>query len=74
VWIHEQSNGGSHDRNDMPFVLAGSCGGFFGTGRCIDFQGRPHNDLLVTLAHAMNVPLERFGDDNFTGPIDDLLA
>ena len=72
VWIHEQSNGGSHQRTDMPFVLAGSCGGFFGTGRCLDLKGRPHNDLLVSLAHAMDVQLDKFGDQNFTGPIEEL--
>jgi len=74
VWIHEQSNGGNHNRNDMPFVLAGSCGGYFATGHCLDLQGRPHNDLLVTLARAMGVELDRFGDDNYTGPISELLA
>lgn len=72
VWIHEQSNGGSHNRNDMPFVLAGSCGGVFQTGRCLQLNGRPHNDLLVSLAHAMDVQLDRFGDDNYTGPIEEL--
>ena len=72
VWMHEQSHGGSHSRNDMPYVLAGSCAGFFGTGRCLELGGRPHNNLLISLANAMDVPITEFGDDNSSGPIEEL--
>jgi hypothetical protein len=74
VWMHEQSNGGSHSRNDMPYVLAGSCGGYFGTGRCLHLGGKPHNNLLISLANAMDVPLTSFGDGNSSGPLEELRA
>jgi hypothetical protein len=73
LWIHEQSDGGSHLRKDMPYVLAGGCGGYFRTGRCVQFNGTPHNNLLLTLADAMGVPTPTFGDPEFsTGPLAEL--
>lgn len=58
-WGSELSVGNTHSHHDMPFVLAGSCGGYFKTGRFIDYGrdasdlGHTHNDLLVSLCHAM---------------------
>jgi Protein of unknown function (DUF1552) len=73
IWTHEQSNGGSHSRRDMPYVLAGSCGGAFKTGRLINLGGRSHSGLLISLANAMGVPTETFGDPDFSkGPLVDL--
>jgi hypothetical protein len=73
LWTHEQSNGGSHQRSDHPYVLAGSCGGAFATGRCIDFGGTSHSGLLSSLATAMGVPTDGFGDEDFsTGPLSEL--
>lgn len=73
LWIHEQSNGASHQRTDMPYVLAGGCGGAFRTGRCLQFKGVAHNGLLISLAEAMGVPTPSFGDPEFSsGPLADL--
>lgn len=57
-------HGGSHTVNGAPFVLAGSAGGHYKTGRNVA-GNRPHNGLLVSLAQAMDVPLETFGDGRF---------
>ncbi len=73
LWAHEQSNGARHLRVDMPYVLAGSCGGAFKTGRAMDFGGKAHNGLLISLANAMGVPTETFGDPDFSsGPLTGL--
>jgi hypothetical protein len=73
LWAHEQSDGGSHKRNDHPYVLAGSCGGAFKTGQCIDFGGAANSGLLMALAHAMGVPTDDFGDPDFSdGPMSGL--
>ncbi|MGA9520530.1 MAG: DUF1552 domain-containing protein [Myxococcaceae bacterium] len=70
VWAHEQTDGGSHQRTDMPFVIAGSCGGAFRTGVNVNFNGRATNDLLVTLAQAMDVPTTTFGTAEWVqGPL-----
>jgi hypothetical protein len=71
LWTHEQSNGGSHQRTDQPWVIAGGCGGAIKTGRCVDFGGKSHSGLLMALAYAMGVPTDEFGDPDFSvGPID----
>ncbi len=74
LWVHEQSNGYSHQRTDLPYVLAGSCAGYFKTGgRMIHFPKVAHNGLLISLANAMDVPTETFGDPQFSkGPLTEL--
>ncbi len=67
LWAHEQSNGGSHQRKDMPYVLAG---GLFQGGRAVNFGGKAHNGLLISLANAVGVPTAEFGDPDFSrGPL-----
>jgi hypothetical protein len=67
MWCMEVGKGNNHAHRDLPFLLAGSCGGRFRTGRFLDFQtsgaaGRPHNDLLIALAQAMGTQDTTFGD------------
>ncbi|MCA9582868.1 MAG: transcriptional initiation protein Tat, partial [Myxococcales bacterium] len=57
-----------HGRNDVPFVLAGSCGGQFKQGQFMDVGGKNHKLLLNTIAAAVGVkkdngdPIDNFGD------------
>jgi len=48
----------SHDKSNMPFLLAGKGGGLR-TGRYVKYNDVSHNDLLVSI-------LNRFGDDRQT--------
>ncbi len=78
LWAIEVGKGNTHAHRDLPFLLAGSCGGHFKTGRFVDYRagraaGRPHNDLLVSLANAMELPDTTFGDPaHCTGPLPGL--
>jgi len=51
----------------VPTVIAGGCGGHFSMGRYIDMtrasrhEGVPNNRVLVSIAQAFGVPIERFG-------------
>jgi hypothetical protein len=78
VWCIEVGKGNNHAHRDLPFVLAGSCGGQLRTGRFVDYMangaaGRPHNDLLVSLARAMGTQDTTFGDPaHVTGPLPGL--
>lgn len=78
VWCNEVGQGNNHSHLDLPFLLAGSCGGQLATGRFVDYQaggaeGRPHNDLLVSLANAMQVDIQTFGAaEHCTGPLSGL--
>lgn len=68
-WSSEISIGNTHDVHGMPFVLAGSGGGYFRTGRFLSFPAdTPHNRLLVSICNAMGVQVSSFGDPRFTGP------
>ena len=72
VWCNEMGTGNSHSSDDLPFVLAGGGAGFR-MGRQIDYGGRPHNDLLVSLCNAYGIETDTFGDDRFcNGPLDRL--
>ncbi|MEL6546034.1 MAG: hypothetical protein AAFQ82_15505, partial [Myxococcota bacterium] len=71
VWVNEQEQGiGNVHRYDrMPFVLAGSGGGFFDTGRYVDMNGAGHGELYVSLMNMMGVAGDTFGDPEFVrGP------
>ena len=76
LWVSEISEGPSHKFTDMPYVLLGGLGGALKTNVHTACAGRSHNDLFVTLAHAMGATdLTTFGDPEYcTGPIDSLLV
>lgn len=73
VWVNELGKGNSHTRRDIPFMLAGSCGGHFRTGQHIEAGGEPHGKLLVSLTHAMGKPVNTFGEPQYSqGPLGGL--
>jgi hypothetical protein len=51
----------------MPFILAGRAGGKLSTGRRLDYGGRRHADLLLSIAHAMGQGLSGFGQGSSGG-------
>jgi hypothetical protein len=70
LWANHMGNGGYHNSNDLPWVLAGSCGGYFRTGRHLRFPDRtPVNGVLVALCNAMGVPTETYGDAHYGGEL-----
>lgn len=79
-WCSEISVGNSHSHRDMPFVLAGSAGGYFRTGRYVNYprmddKGVSHNNLLVSLCHAMGrTDVKTFGNPMYCsgGPLSGL--
>ena len=74
LWTNEQAKGNNHSRARMPYLLAGSAGGYFNTGRYVT-QGSAvgHNKLMVSLLNAMDIEAEQFGNPEFgTGPLSGL--
>jgi hypothetical protein len=72
-WGSEIAVGNTHSHRNMPFLLAGRCGGAFRTGRFLTMPDRQHNDLLVSLMNAMGVPGDTFGDPEYcAGPLPNL--
>jgi len=57
----------------VPLLTIGGAGGALKTGRIVDFDNRPHADLLLTLCHAMGVVVPGFGPHS-TGVIQEVMA
>jgi hypothetical protein len=50
-----------HSRVDLPYVVAGSCGGYFKQNRFVSLGGRSHKDFLFSCLEAMGYPDPSFG-------------
>ncbi|MBX7083909.1 MAG: DUF1552 domain-containing protein [Nannocystaceae bacterium] len=61
LWVNELAKGNTHSHQRMPFLLAGSAGGYFRTGRYLTYQNASHNDLLVSLQNAFGIEEQSFG-------------
>lgn len=55
MWVNEQGDGAKHSEKDIPYVLAGGGARRLRTGRYLRYPDRAHNDLYVSLLHAMGV-------------------
>lgn len=71
VYMNELSEGKAHDFRDLPYIIAGSCGGYLKQGQYVKLTNRPdsemaggwwdnsldapHNRLLITLMNAMGM-------------------
>lgn len=84
---NDMSEGSQHNVGGVPFLMVGSAGGFFKTGRVVRLgswagkpatsyfngdSGIPHNRLLATLANAMDIPGESFGASGYGGTLPEL--
>jgi len=62
VWCNELAKGNIHSHSPQPFVLAGGAGGALQTGRYLQYNGTPHNNLLVSLVNMMGGNITTFGN------------
>jgi len=79
VWVPEMANNGpgrAHNRNNVPFVLAGGCGGRLNTGRFLNYNKASHTDLYLTVCHALGfTDVNTFGRPGIAkGPLSGLLV
>jgi Protein of unknown function (DUF1552) len=74
VWAKELGDPRLHDCKSVPWILAGG-GGVIETGRYLNFQGAPHNKLLVSICKAMGLSNTTFGDPSKgTGTLTELIG
>jgi hypothetical protein len=59
---HELSDSVLHSFVKNQFILAGSAGGRWQTGKYHDIDGHNHSELLVSICQAMGIDIETFGD------------
>jgi hypothetical protein len=67
---------GTHEMDQVPFVLAGGCQGALETGRYLKFdEGTRHQRLLVSILQAMGLDDQSFGGawDDGSGPLPGLV-
>jgi hypothetical protein len=71
LWCNELAKGNAHSRVDAPYVLLGGAGGAIRTGRYLDIHDNvPHNNLLLSLVHAMGIDDTSFGKREWcSGPL-----
>jgi len=75
VWVNNLYDGGKHNTKNLPLVTIGDAGGAIDSGQYLEFDGRSHQDFLVTLCRAMGLQRETFGDPaNCSGPIQEVLT
>jgi hypothetical protein len=67
-----QEDGGSHKVSPIPFLLVGSAGGFFKTGRAVQCSSNQHNRLLATICNAMDIPVTGYGAADRQGVLPEL--
>jgi hypothetical protein len=66
IWVNEHQKGNDHDRDQIPYVIAGGCGGAVKSGRWMQVPGKvSHNDLFVGCMNAMGLPDKTFGDPSY---------
>lgn len=70
VWMNDLSKGPPHSLDNMPWVVAGSGGGYLKQGEYVDVGDKPHNMFLNTLISANGItgedggPFTTFGEDS----------
>ena len=72
---NDMSEGSFHDVRNIPYVLIGSGGGFFKTGRMVTLPTNvPNNHLLTSIAHALGMTtVTGVGDPKYAGDLDTAL-
>ena len=76
LWGNEIGVGNSHTYKDIPWLLAGGAGGKIRLGRFLQFKDQNHNNMLISLLHAMGFDdVTQFGYPELcTGPLPGLTA
>ncbi len=68
-WPNELSQAEIHDRRKLPYVLAGKASGKVETGRFLQYQGQPHNQLLTSFLNLYGVAATGFGEPDYPGTL-----
>jgi hypothetical protein len=71
---NDMQEGNTHYDKNVPWLIAGSCGGFFKTGRVVELNNAPNNQLLTTILHAMGLSTVASVGDMYTGNLDQQLG
>jgi hypothetical protein len=68
LWAKELGDGRLHTCVNVPWILAGSGGGFFSTGRYLDLGGATHDSVLTSICQSFGLTNTTFGAGS-AGPL-----
>ncbi len=69
VAMNSMRTGAGKETVGVPAIMAGSCGGYFKTGRSLSLTNTPNNGVLVALGNAMGIPTVTFGETRYGGEL-----
>jgi hypothetical protein len=56
LWGNHMQDGSNHIAGNIPWLLAGKCGGYFNVGQCADSKGKSLNGVMTDICQAFGVP------------------
>ena len=62
VWANHMESGDTHGATKLPWILAGTCGGYLKKGLSMPMTGKNNTHVMATIANAMGVDVQTFGD------------
>lgn len=72
---NDMNEGSNHYVGAIPYLIIGSGGGFFKTGRMVTFPSQqPNNKLLTSILHAMGMMVTGVGATQYSGDLDSTLT
>jgi hypothetical protein len=74
LFANHMQNGGSHSIDNIPWLLAGKCGGYFKTNDNVKVSNVPHTQVLKEILLAMGVPSTGFFEDPYDQDLPALRA
>lgn len=72
LWANELSDGDTHNRRDLGWIIAGKGNGAIRTGRSVQYRNTTTNQLFASLMTMFGAPTEGFGDPQFKGTLSGL--
>lgn len=70
-WMNAMNSGFSHTVLNLPMIVAGGANtGIRTGGRLLELGSVAHNKVLASLANAVGVPMEGWGDERYKGTLD----
>ena len=76
LYLNEFGASGTHTHDDIPYLVAGRCGGVLQPGQWLQYQGEPHNRLMLSMLRAFGIEDGSFGDPRLctAGPLTELFS
>jgi hypothetical protein len=69
LWANELSDGDTHNRRDLGWIIAGKGNGAIRPGRSVRYQNTTTNQLFASLMTMFGAPTDSFGDPQFKGTL-----